>query len=477
MRTLLLDTAFEADDADRYAFTSMVSAFDYDVVIWDPVGTSNKYEGAYRGQYRGRPAPTEAESVALLEALARRKQEFTDFLSLGRSIIVIASPPQKIWVDTGKKDTSGTGRNQKVTRIVDDVDLLDAIPGQVSTVAGRGLELSPVSPTAASLWRETRDRWIYRCFFNEFPGEKLFVVAGTEKVVATVEVSPDGGVLALLPEPWTPAEDDEVDGEDDEDDEPGEGSRGTSDAEDRDTDVAEDDLERFVDVPAQMIAWARGLSLHELEPIPAWASVFKFTSEIQRQEELTRLERSIAKLATKVESLKHEQAEDDRWKRLSFSSGTSLEDQVRRAFEVLGFTVLEAQRGRSDLRLQWETERVVVEVKGLSKSAAEKNAAQLEKWVAEEMADGVTAKGVLVVNTWREKAPDQRGTDFPDQMVPYATARSHCLLTSLQLLTVARDVSDGKTDAASAARAILSTTGVFDGEASSLRREASAEAS
>ena len=477
MRTLLLDTAFEAEDADRYAFTSMVSAFDFDVVVWDPVGTSNKYEGAYRGEYRGRPAPTEAESVALLEALARRKQEFTDFLRLGRSIIVIASPPQTIWVDTGKKDTSGTGRNQKVTRIVEDIDLLAAIPGQVATVAGRGLELSPVSPIAASLWRETKDRWIYRCFLNKFPGAKLLVVAGTEKVVGSVEVAPDGGVLALLPEPWIPAEDDEVDDEDDEvdgeddedDDEPEEGPR--------DPGVAKDDDERFVDVPAEMIAWVRGLSLHESEPIPTWAADFKFTSEIQRQEELARLERSIAKLATKVDSLKHEQAEDDRWKRLSFSSGAALEDQVRRAFEVLGFTVLEAQRGRSDLRLQWETERVVVEVKGLSRSAAEKNAAQLEKWVAEEMADGATAKGVLVVNTWREKAPDQRETDFPDQMVPYATARSHCLLTSLQLLTLARDVSDGKTDAASAARAILSTTGVFDGEASSLERESSAEAS
>lgn len=80
MRTLLLDTDFEADDADRFAFTSMVSAFDYDVVIWDPVGTSNRYEGMYRGEYRGRPAPTEAESVALIEAMTRRKQEFTDFL-------------------------------------------------------------------------------------------------------------------------------------------------------------------------------------------------------------------------------------------------------------------------------------------------------------------------------------------------------------------------------------------------------------
>lgn len=466
MRTLLLDTAFEAEDADRYAFTSMVSAFDYDVIIWDPVGTSDKYEGAYRGEYRGRPAPTEAESVALLEALTRRKQEFVDFLSLGRSIIVIASPPQTIWVDTGKKDTSGTGKNQKVTRIVDNVDLIAAIPGEVSTVAGRGLELSPASPTAASLWRETRDCWIYRCFLGKFPGEKLLVVAGTEKVVASVEVTPAGGVLALLPEPWIPAEDDEVDGEDDE---PEEGSHETG--------VPEDEDEPIVDVPAQMIAWARGLSLQESEPAPAWAAVFKFTSEIQRQEELTRLERSIAKLATKIESLKLEQAEDDQWKRLSFSSGAALEDQVRHAFELLGFTVLQTQRGRSDLRLQWETERVVVEVKGLSKSAAEKNAAQLEKWVAEEMADGVTAKGVLVVNTWREKAPDQRETDFPDQMLPYATARSHCLLTSLQLLTVARDVRDGKTDAASAARAILSTTGVFDGEASSLQREASAEAS
>ena len=377
---------------------------------------------------------------------------------------MIASPPQTIWVDTGKKEKSGTGRNQKVTRIVNDIDLLAAIPGEVSTIAGRGLELRPASPSATELWRETHDRWIYRCFLNKFPGTKLLVVAGTEKVVGSVEVSPDGGVLALLPEPWVPADDDELANEEDELEE------GSEDL------ASPGPHEEYVDVPARIIAWVRQLSLHDSEPIPEWAAVFKFDSEIQRQEKLTRLERSIAKLATKVDALKHEQAEDDRWKRLSFSSGAALEDQTRRAFEVLGFTVLEVQPGRSDLRLQWGTERVVVEVKGLSRSAAERNAAQLEKWVAEELADGATAKGVLVVNTWREKAPDQREADFPDQMIPYATARGHCLVTSLQLLTLARDVSAGTTEAATAARAIVSTTGVFDGEASSLRRETSAEA-
>lgn len=375
---------------------------------------------------------------------------------------MIASPPQTIWLDTGHKEKSGTGRNQKVTRLLDDVDLLTVIPGHVSTVAGRGLELQPAGPVATSLWRQTEDQWIYRCVLNEFPGTKLLVVAGTEKVAASVQVSPDGGVLALLPEPRIPDEVDELEDEDEDDPSDDLGASGQ--------DVSAGKLS----VPASMIAWARQMSLHDSEPVPEWAAEFKFESEILRQAKLARLEKSIAELAQKVDALKHEQAEDDRWKRLSFSSGAALEDQARRAFEVLGFTVLEGQRGRSDLRVQYDTERVVVEVKGLSKSAAERNAAQLEKWVAEEVAEGVRAKGVLVVNTWREAAPDQRDVDFPAQMIPYATARGHCLMTSLQLLTLARGTIAGKTAASDAARAVLSTIGLFEGDTLLLRRQTEA---
>lgn len=462
MKTLLLDTNFVMGSADHSTFVGTDSVFDYDVVIWDPEGTSSTYDGVYRGKFRGRPAPTEAESVVLLEALDRRRKEFIDFLALGRSLVIIASPPQPIWVDTGKKETSGTGRNQKVTRLLSDVDLLAAVPLELRTIAGRGSGLRLTSPIGASLWNGTRGLWTYRCYLDKFPGTALLEVDGAQKVVASVEVTDAGGVLALLPEPWIPD-----DSEDDDDEDEAEGTAAPADIDDSETDG-------YTDVPSQIIAWVYGLGGNQPERPPIWAKQFRFESERKREQEMVRLEKSMARLTRKIDALKLAQAEDDRWKSLSFGSGSSLEDQTRRAFELLGFEVLQAQRGRSDLRLDHEGNRVVVEIKGLSKSAGERNAAQLEKWVAEELAEDIVAKGILVVNTWREIAPDSREVSFPSQMLPYAASRGHCLLTTLQLLSLARRVSEGTLDAAATARLLLSTVGAFEATEAVLTQEADA---
>ena len=452
MRALLLDTKFDLPDTARATFTSAVSVFDYDVVVWDPAGTSRRYEGHYTTEYRGRPAPNPADSVALVDAVQRRRQEFKDFLALGRSLIVVACPSKVMYVDSGKRETSGTGRNQKVTTIVDDIDLLDAVPFEIKTTAGAGLELRNVSPRSESLWRQTREGWIYRCYLDKYPGEKLFEVAGTQKVAGSVHLTGDGGVFALLPEPYVSPE--------------------TAESED---DASAEAEKQSVDLTAAaMIEWAFGLSLADADVPPDWTAQFRFPTELLREQELAKLERSVSRLLKKMEGLKRDQAEDDSWKRLAYATGAALEEQARRAFEVLGFSVLEAERGRSDLRLEYSGTRVVVEVKGLSKSAAEKNAAQLEKWVAEELAEGDSAKGILVANTWREIPPDQREIDYPDQMIPYASARGHCLVTGLQLLALARAVAAGDMDADTAAQSLISATGRFEGSEEALTKEAPA---
>ncbi|MDP3951891.1 hypothetical protein, partial [Microbacterium sp.] len=413
-------------------------------------GTSRRYEGSYKAEYRGRPAPNPAESVSLVDAVQRRRQEFEDFLALGRSLVVIACPSMVMWVDSGKRETSGTGRNQKVTTIVKDIDLLDAVPFDIKTTAGTGLELRNVSPQSESLWRQTREGWAYRCYLDKYPGDKLLEVAGTRKVVGSLHFTGNGGMFALLPEPYV----------------------GPETPESEDDDGAEVETQPVDSTAAAMVEWAFGLSLADADVPPDWTAQFKFPTELSREQELAKVERSISRLLEKVEGLKRDQAEDDAWKRLAYATGAALEEQARRAFEVLGFSVLEAERGRSDLRLEHSGTRVVVEVKGLSKSAAEKNAAQLEKWVAEELAEGESAKGILVANTWRESSPDQREIDYPDQMLPYASARGHCLVTGLQLLALARAVAAGDMEADAAALSLISTTGRFAGSEEALTREA-----
>ena len=177
------------------------------------------------------------------------------------------------------------------------------------------------------------------------------------------------------------------------------------------------------------------------------------------------LEEELSRVLTQIDLVKAEQAEDDMWKVLIYGQGDALEKQVSKAFEFIGFEIQEAIEGRADLRVTYDDKAAVVEVKGLSKSAAEKNAAQLEKWVSEEIASGADhPKPILVANTWRNKRPDERSeVDFPDQMLKYVGDRGHCLISGSQLLSMVRAAIRDPEKKKEIATELMSTVGTISG--------------
>jgi hypothetical protein len=64
-------------------------------------------------------------------------------------------------------------------------------------------------------------------------------------------------------------------------------------------------------------------------------------------------------------------------------TGGALEVQIRKVISELGFSVEKGSIGRADLIANYNDKVAVIEIKGVTKSAAEKNAAQLEKSVSE----------------------------------------------------------------------------------------------
>ena len=128
--------------------------------------------------------------------------------------------------------------------------------------------------------------------------------------------------------------------------------------------------------------------------------------------------------------------EVQKYKLLLTSSGTTLEEIVKQVLDELGFTILEAEKGRSDIIAKYGEVAIVAEIKGVTKSAAEKHAAQLEKWVAQYIEENeVSPKGMLIVNGFCDMPLNERLEDvFPQQMLKYCVSRGHVLLTSTQLL-------------------------------------------
>lgn len=430
----------------RASFSGDTSVFDFDVVIWDPAGSFENYS-SYSDHYQGLPSLGDSRSVQIQADAKRRRDEFVDFINAGKALIVIARPPQACYVDTGQRTYSGTGRNRATTTHVAKFDLLSALPIQAATsftpAQGDRIEIVGDGPLP-SLLRKYLTSIGYYAVIKDTPGNVLARVSGTERIVSFAQRTKNGGLLAVIPYP------DFTDPDYDED-------------EDEDASgFLDDKASQFQTDLLEAISSTSGV---REESRPGWAQRYATKSQREAQEGILQQEKLIERARTRLSKLTSKKDELDAADQLYLGSGRALELEVRTVLEMMGGEVTEPEPGRDDWKVRFPEGDAVVEVKGVGKSAAEKHAAQLEKWVASAMDDdGKTPKGLLIVNTWRNTPLSERtGEDFPAQMIPYCRARNHCLITGLQLFTIRHAIEQDAKAAARWRKKILKTSGQLTG--------------
>lgn len=151
------------------------------------------------------------------------------------------------------------------------------------------------------------------------------------------------------------------------------------------------------------------------------------------------------------------------YKHLLTGTGSSLENIVRKVLLELDFQLEEVEANRTDIIGKYKEVSVVFEIKGLTKSAGERNAAQLEKWISEyHVETGIKPKGVLLVNAFRNK-PLRERTElvFPKQMLDYSISREHCLISSVQFLCLFIECKKNKKSKDKIIKEFLNTIGVY----------------
>ncbi len=171
------------------------------------------------------------------------------------------------------------------------------------------------------------------------------------------------------------------------------------------------------------------------ESLPYWAFDFNNKEELVLISELDTFEQEKKKIEEKIDLVAIKIEKQFELKRLFTATGNELENIVLDVFTKIGFEELPSEANRHDLILKYNEQILVVEVKGVNGSAAEKNSAHLEKWVTEYHSENeVHPKGILVVNAFKDLPIDKRTEPvFPDQMLRFATNREHCLISGLQL--------------------------------------------
>lgn len=383
----------------------------------------------------------------------RRRGELQTVLEMGGTVVLFLPPPAKWWIATGKVQHSGTGRNRQTTRTVDEMGLFSLLPFPLSCTPATTdtFELTAGEPFA-TFWRKNADRFEAAAVLSKPFGDPMVVIKGTNQAVAAIGRIAKGLVVILPQELMYPEEyllRREGEEADDSDNAP-------------DVAAYEGDV-TLIDSLFYLVTELQGSS--DGFVLPQWAAEFVLPGENQLSDALRSAQETARQAQAEVDSLHRQLSLLERRKALFTASGRSLETLVEEAFAALGFEVVEGRPGRTDRVVRHQDQAAVVEIKGRAKSAAEKDCAQLEKWVSDyHVEHGHAAKPILVVNAWRDTRLDERAEEaFPDQMIPFATARQHCLITGIQLLCAWLDAEAHPERRGKIASAMMRCIGRYEG--------------
>lgn len=412
-KILGLNTSFESLEYDGFhenRFCSTISLLDYDAVVIDVgflVG-ANYETGA--GSFENKVRLSDYASSQIVDDFNTVREQLVELLKQGRNLFVLMGRNENCYIYTGEKQFSGTGKNARQTNVVREFDMYSFLPIKIKATHVYGTEITTCCKSPyQDFMRKTASYSQYASYFST--NEKstpLAKISGTEKTVAAV-ISYEKGRIICLPQPYY-----------------------------EDEYVNPDDWpvcgKAYLDALFEL---NERLSISDKDvTLPAWANEIYVLNEKEEIEIQDQLEKQIVELQDKLSEQKRRIEEIQKYKLLLTASGGVLEEIAKQVLYDLGFTILDTEKGRSDIIAKYGDTGIVAEIKGVSKSAAEKHAAQLEKWVSQYIEENESVpKGLLIVNGFCDVPLTERTEDvFPHQMLKYCEARGHALLTTTQLL-------------------------------------------
>jgi hypothetical protein len=418
-------------------FDSITSFMDYDAVIIDTESLAEKFNTPYLGStYNGKLSLSQDDSFKMKEAFDRIKTQIIELLKQGKTIFILLANNESCFVHTGRKAFSGTGRNARTTNYVEEFDVFSFLPFTFRPTIARGEKYDAVcQPPYSSFFQSTRGLFYYDAYFTAPKELTLLTLHKSDNAISAV-FEYEKGKIVVLPRPYIG------------------GNYKTEEA-------WKKYGKKYLDALFELNrALSSCVDSYEL---PAWANDIKVLNE---QDEEVKLEQEINKLRT-VEAAIQKRKESIRKikqkKILITGSGTPLEEVVKETLREIGFVLHEAEAGRSDIIASYNGVDVVAEIKGVSKSAAEKHAAQLEKWVAQFIEEkDHHPKALLIVNGYCDTPLSARTDEvFPDQMLKYCKSREHALITTTQLLCLYIEIKNNPTCAKERITELLSCVGKY----------------
>lgn len=451
-KIISVEAELASNEVEYCKFDSDTSLLDWDIILFKPeiYGLAN-----YSDHYQGKPSLYDSSSFRLKERSEHWRREIKDAVESGKTVIVFLTDLYEVFIDTGRREYSGTGRNQKTTRIVGEYNNYQCIPASINAVKTKGsaMRLAPRgAELISSYWKEFEESSRYKVVLSGENIPTCITTKNGEKSVSAIYRSKNSnGALILLPD--IEFYDDEFLEEKDE------GQVWTKAAE-----VFSSKIVKAV------VSLDKALKNEgESTPEPNWAKEqeYQLSKEAEVRSNLLKVEDKLEKLQEQKGGLLSELRDLGRLRNLLFEKGKPLEYAIIDALTILGFKAAQYKDTESEFDVVFESSegRLIGEAEGKDNKATNiDKLRQLEMNIHEDLKrDEINepAKAVLFGNAYRLEPVKDRSDPFTAKCTSAAERSSTALIFTPDLFLIARYLSDKK-DARFATRcrkAILNTVG------------------
>lgn len=417
------------------SFHSNVSLLDADIILFEP---NLVYQVDFPGTFQGKPSLSEISSNQCLESINHWREELNSAFKSGKTIIVFLKEYEEVYYKTGRKEYSGTGRNQKVTNIVDILDSYLALPLKFvnkKNAYGQKMKFTSEANFLKSYWELVKDFTEYQLYFEHEKVKPLILTKSGDKVVGGMLQNDKGGTILLLPPLKLPDDFTKISSD-------GKQELWTTKA-----------IQFGKSLIGQVVAIDKALkSSIESTPAPQWLEDQEFQLDIEQKyiDEINILNQKIEKIKSQIEQKQIELSKHSLSKKLLYENGKPLEHAIIDALQTIGFKAENYDDGKSEFDIVFESDegRFIGEAEGKDNSAINVTKfRQLESNIHEDFErDEVTvhAKGVLFGNPFRLIHPNMRKEFFTQKALDSAKRTGILLVNTHELFEVVKYLKQSK---------------------------------
>ena len=434
MRKRIISVGFSIPGhSDCYhSYNSSQSLLDADIVVFEPdFSCYRKYS-----TYQGKKCFDENTSFLLKENTDHWHSEISTALWDGKTVFVFMGQYNEVFVHTGEKKFSGTGKNTQITDMVSgynnyeflSIDIPPLIPkgGSEIVFAGNGLFVT--------FWSEFKKYIKYECYIDGGIKTPLFLTKTGRKPVGGLFRHGKGNLVLLPPIRYPQEEFTEYNEEDGEE-------YWTEEA----IGFGKLLVQSFLDVDSELRSSA------EASSPPGWAreDEYRLKSETELTNKISTISEKIEELKEQKNTISKTLREEEKLKGLLFEKGKPLENAVIEALKILEYKAENYDDGNLELDqvvVGPNGERYIGETEGKDNSAINIDKfRQLESNIGEDLQrDDVNdpAVGILFGNGFRITHPEKRAEQFTEKCVKNAERVNAILVRTSDLFKVAKHVRE-----------------------------------